>query len=802
MYITNKLPLPTLVLTCSTLIACGGGGGDGDSDTYTTGGTLSGLGSSNSVVLQNNAGDDLSLSSDGAFTFDTSLDDEASYAVTVLTQPSEQNCTVTNGTGTVNGANINDIAVDCVDQPAAEPADRFVVSGNNDGTLSIFRNNAMTGYATTMAYFDAGNGFAIQDMAYDNVNGRIVLITSNAIHVLSIDASSAEISELDSRDTRGSSSHLTLNTTGTVAYVASGTSSNQAVDMFTIGDTGVLSPVDTTSLSIDPDYIVLDPAEAYLYVVSRTNDEILIFSVNGDNSLATSPTTMPTETNPTALGFNTSGSKAYLTRQNDSDNLVVYDVASNGGLTQSTTFSNSNSPIDMAFNTDGSQLYVLDSSNKSINRYSVDGDGVLAFVDSTNVSFTATDITLGHTGERLYVSHSEDDLVSTIDISSTDGSLNVAGWVRAFSGAQTVASIGADGALEPTPTFLLAPDQAGLNIFVTASNGMLTQEATINVDSALIDGQVAVNGNDGLLLGAGTNEAEENLLTSYRFNPNSAETTQGDVHVINTADPTEPTRLALGKSDRYMYVLDVGDNFPDESFIHSYAYDASGTTIIDSTPVNTVSMSINKGPENMTIAPDGNYLYSVNSFNDTIAIYRIGRSNGSLTFFENFTPGTFGSQVGRPIDIKFHPSGRYAYVSLEDDRELVRFEVETNGRLSSGNTVVPPGTDINPGPLAVHPNGEFLYNGERSPGAVSVYAIDSGNFTLTHQSRVSASGSTPSWLEVDPQGRFLYARYRDETIEVFSIDASSGDLTTIQSSVDVGSAAGFLPTLTLVSPLQ
>ena len=56
-----------------------------------------------------------------------------------------------------------------------EPAERFIVSGNNDGTLSVFRSNALTGYAKAQAYFPT-DGFAIQDMVYDQGNGRIVLI--------------------------------------------------------------------------------------------------------------------------------------------------------------------------------------------------------------------------------------------------------------------------------------------------------------------------------------------------------------------------------------------------------------------------------------------------------------------------------------------------------------------------------------------------------------------------------------------------------------------------------------------------
>ncbi len=53
---------------------------------YTIGGTVTGL-VGGGLVLQNNGGDNLTVSANGAFTFPTSVSSGASYAVTVLTQP-------------------------------------------------------------------------------------------------------------------------------------------------------------------------------------------------------------------------------------------------------------------------------------------------------------------------------------------------------------------------------------------------------------------------------------------------------------------------------------------------------------------------------------------------------------------------------------------------------------------------------------------------------------------------------------------------------------------------------------------
>ena len=84
-----------------------------DCSPNTIGGTVSGLADGNQVVLQNNGGDDLIVPDDGPFTFDTPLANGSSYNVTVLTHPTEQNCTVTNGRGTVIGTDVTDVQVTC-----------------------------------------------------------------------------------------------------------------------------------------------------------------------------------------------------------------------------------------------------------------------------------------------------------------------------------------------------------------------------------------------------------------------------------------------------------------------------------------------------------------------------------------------------------------------------------------------------------------------------------------------------------------------------------------------------------------
>lgn len=79
--------------------------------TYTIGGVVSGL--LDSVILQNNGADNLNISTNGLFTFLTHVVQGLSYNVTVLTQPSDQTCSVINGVGTNVSANVTNVNVSC-----------------------------------------------------------------------------------------------------------------------------------------------------------------------------------------------------------------------------------------------------------------------------------------------------------------------------------------------------------------------------------------------------------------------------------------------------------------------------------------------------------------------------------------------------------------------------------------------------------------------------------------------------------------------------------------------------------------
>ncbi|HWS27025.1 MAG TPA: choice-of-anchor Q domain-containing protein, partial [Xanthomonadales bacterium] len=178
--------------------------------TYTVGGTVSGLVGSG-LVLQNNAGDDLAIAADGAFTFATALPDLSPYAVTVLTQPGTpvQSCSVANGSGTLAGANITNVVVSCVAVNAvvnsiADPGtgtcdlaectlrEAIVAANATAGLDTISFDPVVFGVARTIT-LTAGELIATQDLNLVGPGAALLSVSGNNSTRL-MDASNVSVS--------------------------------------------------------------------------------------------------------------------------------------------------------------------------------------------------------------------------------------------------------------------------------------------------------------------------------------------------------------------------------------------------------------------------------------------------------------------------------------------------------------------------------------------------------------------------------------------------------------------------------
>jgi hypothetical protein len=168
-------------------------------NTFTVGGTIAGL--SGSVVLQNNGANNLTIAASGGFTFTTALANSSVYNVTVRTQPASQTCTVSNGTGTVTGANVTSVGVACSNNP---PGSSYTTTFTGTET-PISENGAWQHNGGAWTVVAKANGFAHgtqtgngnYDDSYAYLSGFPANQSASATIVLNTNATDANTREAE-----------------------------------------------------------------------------------------------------------------------------------------------------------------------------------------------------------------------------------------------------------------------------------------------------------------------------------------------------------------------------------------------------------------------------------------------------------------------------------------------------------------------------------------------------------------------------------------------------------------------------
>jgi hypothetical protein len=156
-------------------------------------GSVSGLASDKSVVLELNGGSALTVSSSGVFTFPNAVSVNSTYSVTVASQPPGQVCTVANGGGAGVTSNVTNVEVSCAAQTftvggtltGLAAGSRVVLENHGadaltltaDGSFSFTTKVAFDGtYAVTVATQPEGATCTVQHGTGAGVTGDVTSI--------------------------------------------------------------------------------------------------------------------------------------------------------------------------------------------------------------------------------------------------------------------------------------------------------------------------------------------------------------------------------------------------------------------------------------------------------------------------------------------------------------------------------------------------------------------------------------------------------------------------------------------------
>jgi hypothetical protein len=327
---TSRIPLVVVtiaaILSC---IACGGGsiaGTKQGATTFTVGGTVSGLATGTSVTLSDGAGSSVTVNANGSFVFPAALNASASYNVTVSTQPSGENCSVSNATGVAN-ANITNVSVTCSPDTftiggtlsGLASGATIVLSDNGTDNLSLTADGSFTfaqpvasgsPYAVTVKTPPAGQTCTVSNgsgTATANVtNVSVTCSTTSVLFTLSASVSGLTSGTLVLQDDAGQQLTFTGNTTQTFSNTyASGATYSVTIATQPSGFTCSLSSNSTGTITANTTVAVTCTANAALTVsasVSGLTSGTLVLQDDAGKQLTFTSSTTQTFSNTYASG--------------------------------------------------------------------------------------------------------------------------------------------------------------------------------------------------------------------------------------------------------------------------------------------------------------------------------------------------------------------------------------------------------------------------------------------------------------------------------------------------------------------
>ena len=142
-----------------------------------------------------------------------------------------------------------------------------------------------------------------------------------------------------------------------------------------------------------------------------------------------------------------------------------------------------------------------------------------------------------------------------------------------------------------------------------------------------------------------------------------------------------------------------------------------------------------------------------------------------------------------PRHMAFHPTQKNVYVLGELNKSIEVFKYTTAEkpfeRMQIATTFDRPITtgDVNCSAIRIHPNGRFLYAGNRGIAGnpdqtIAMYQIDEKTGQLSFLGLQDTKGLIPRDFNISPDGNLLLVGHQDSsTIEVFKIDTATGKLT-------------------------
>lgn len=319
----------------------------------------------------------------------------------------------------------------------------------------------------------------------------------------------------------------------------------------------------------------------------------------------------------------------------------------------------------------GSFVFVTLLEERQIVTFEQDPDsGELSPLRSIGTPAEPAALAISHDRETLFVSLRSSGELASYHIDADTGELTLLGVVPA----------GED------PAFML-PDASG-RFLITAYyvSNCVTVHAVAedgSLDPHILQTAPTAEKAHGLAFNADQTEVYvphtgSNRIYHFHFNRDTGELTPADPAFVATPDEDHPRHISMHPSGRWVYVSnEAGDS------IGVFAIDESTGTLERIQTATTLPDNFD-GTQNSTahceMTADGRFVYVSNRGHDSIACFAVDQSTGQVTLLEQEPTEAV------PRSFTIDPSGQFLYAAGEGSGRLAGFRIERDGRLERFGT--------------------------------------------------------------------------------------------------------------------
>jgi 6-phosphogluconolactonase len=190
--------------------------------------------------------------------------------------------------------------------------------------------------------------------------------------------------------------------------------------------------------------------------------------------------------------------------------------------------------------------------------------------------------------------------------------------------------------------------------------------------------------------------------------------------------------IAASADNHFVFVVDLG---LDEVLVYRFS-PTSGALVPSNPPFAKVAPGA--GPRHLAFAPNGKFAYVLSEVNSTVTAFSFSSKDATFTALQSLPtiPKNFTGH-NDTAEIVVHPSGKFLYASNRGRDSIAVFAIDqSKGTLTQTGDF--PTTGKTPRNFALDPSGNFLLAANQESNNIAIFRIDQTTGALT------ATGQTVS----------------------------------------------------------